>query len=68
MSDIHVAIGRWHDGDGEGLPLHEYLGMTWAEYAAWAETGELLEGSPYADNKINLMSSQNSASQKGKTS
>ena len=30
-------VDRWHEGDGEGRELHEYLGMTQAEYAAWLE-------------------------------
>lgn len=34
---IDDRLGRWHDGDGEGLPIDEYLGMTHGEYAAWAE-------------------------------
>lgn len=24
---------EWHLGAGEGLELHEYLGLTWSEYA-----------------------------------
>lgn len=35
--DIDDFIGRWHDGDGQGMRLHEYLGLTWDEYARWAE-------------------------------
>lgn len=34
MNDM---IDAWHDGAGDGLELHEYLGMTWEEYAAWVE-------------------------------
>lgn len=34
MDDL---IGRWHRGEGGGLALHEYLGLSWDEYAAWAE-------------------------------
>lgn len=28
------AVNRWHEGAGAafGVPLHSYLGMTWAEY------------------------------------
>ena len=29
-------VEAWHTGDGEGLELHEYLGMTWDEYGDWA--------------------------------
>ncbi len=32
-------IEAWHNGAGEGMELHEYLGMTWVEYAAWVREG-----------------------------
>ncbi len=34
---IHDYIELWSDGE-EGLDqeLHEYLGLTWNEYSAWA--------------------------------
>lgn len=36
------AVGWWHIADGvEDAPLHEYLGMDWAEYRHWARTGQL---------------------------
>lgn len=35
--EIDGAIDRWHEGEGEGLGLHEFLGMTWGEYRLWAE-------------------------------
>lgn len=28
------AVDDWHNGDSK-LPLHEYLGFTWDEYARW---------------------------------
>lgn len=31
-------IDKWHDTD-QSQPLHEFLGMTWDEYAAWVEAG-----------------------------
>lgn len=31
-----ALIEAWHRGDGAGLELHEYLGMTWEQYKAWA--------------------------------
>lgn len=37
--DIEVKVDAWHNGAGEGRTLHEYLGMTWGEYAHWVETG-----------------------------
>lgn len=37
--DIHDAIDQWHDDEGlsNDLELHEFLGLTWVEYKAWAE-------------------------------
>jgi hypothetical protein len=29
-------VRRWHRGEGRGKPLHEWLGLTWAEYSDWA--------------------------------
>ncbi len=53
MKDIHAAITLWHDhGDLFEGPLHEYLEMSWDEYARWAETGVLPEGSPWADGRL----------------
>jgi hypothetical protein len=47
MSDISAAIEAWHDDPDTTLPLHEYLGMTWEQYATWAETMVLPADSPY---------------------
>lgn len=35
--ELDDAVAAWHDGDGDGLELHEYLGWTWEEYGAWVE-------------------------------
>lgn len=29
---IDHLIERWHNGEGTGLQLHEFLGMSWKEY------------------------------------
>jgi hypothetical protein len=34
LSDIDDYIDRWHDGSST-LQLHDFLGLTWDEYAAW---------------------------------
>lgn len=36
MSDeeFESKVEEWHEGDSK-LELHEYLGMTWEEYAAY---------------------------------
>jgi hypothetical protein len=36
------AVGEWHDSDSD-LPLHEYLGLTWDEYAAVVSSPRLTE-------------------------
>lgn len=35
--DINDYIHKWHLGDDISLELHEYLGMTWDEYAQWVQ-------------------------------
>ncbi len=39
--EIDDAIDLWHDGGGKGLALHEFLGWTWEQYAAYVERGEI---------------------------
>ena len=34
--EIDDFVDRWHDGDAT-IPLHEFLGFTWDEYALWVE-------------------------------
>jgi hypothetical protein len=41
--EIHDYLDIWHDGSDNDLELHEYLGMTWEQYAVWAESGVLPE-------------------------
>lgn len=38
--NVDDRIDAWHGGDGEGQELHEYLGWTLGEYAAWVERNE----------------------------
>ena len=36
--DIDNYVDAWHDsGPDETRKLHEFLGMTWDEYARWVE-------------------------------
>jgi uncharacterized UPF0160 family protein len=40
--NIHDLIGEWHDGDpNDSTPLHEFLGLTLAQYFKFVETDEL---------------------------
>jgi hypothetical protein len=41
LDEIDDYIDAWHDSDSD-LELHEYLGMTWEEYSAWAVKPKLL--------------------------
>ncbi|WP_107316338.1 hypothetical protein [Achromobacter xylosoxidans] len=41
-NEIDDFVDAWHEGDGEGLELHEYLGMTWEEYSIWATSPSIL--------------------------
>ena len=47
LEAIDDKVEAWHEGDGDGLDLHEYLGMNWDEYAVWAK-----EPSVWARQKI----------------
>lgn len=41
VDDIEDRIAEWHaSAESAYQPLHEYLGMTWEEYAAWVERRE----------------------------
>lgn len=33
--DYDELIDRWHNGAGNGMPLHTFLGMSWDQYAEW---------------------------------
>lgn len=45
--DINAHVVHWHDApagsDAAKVDLHEFLGMTWEQYARWAATGQLPE-------------------------
>jgi hypothetical protein len=41
--ELDDLVDLWHEGAGGDLPLHEFLGMTWAEYAAWTRDGTMPE-------------------------
>ena len=44
LDDIDVFVERWHtEPEGEGISLHDYLGMTWAEYSCWVMNPNSLE-------------------------
>jgi hypothetical protein len=36
-SALDDLVDRWHEGDGLGMELREYLGMSWDEYCRWVE-------------------------------
>ena len=38
--NIHDLIEKWHESDSEKT-LHEYLGLTFEQYAYWVKTDEL---------------------------
>lgn len=37
QDEIDDFIDLWHEGDGQGRPLHDFLGMTKDEYDLWVE-------------------------------
>ena len=38
---VETKIEEWHDAEGGGVPLHEWLGWSVEEYAAYVERGKL---------------------------
>ncbi len=40
-TDADEFVDRWHHSDSE-QPLHDYLGLTWDEYALWTEKPQTL--------------------------
>ena len=56
MREIDEYVAQWHRLK-PNLPLHEYLGMTWDEYAAWVDDPDIISaiitarrlGKPFAD-------------------
>jgi hypothetical protein len=43
LDEIDDYIDEWHDSDSSNdLELHQFLGMTWAEYSLWAIKPSLL--------------------------
>ncbi len=39
---VEAEVQRWHESPENGIPLHEFLGMTWEEYARFAESPDAL--------------------------
>lgn len=39
MSDLDDLVEQWHTSPDDDGPLHEFLGMTWEQYAEWTRTG-----------------------------
>jgi hypothetical protein len=47
-ADIDAYVEKWHNSDSE-LELHEYLGLAWDGYRAWAADKTVLESFLRAD-------------------
>jgi hypothetical protein len=43
LADIDDWIDAWHVAPNNSGPLHAYLGLTWEEYAAFAERPSSLD-------------------------
>lgn len=41
--DLNAAIDRWHASDTDA-ELHQWLGLTWEQFAAWVERGTPPDG------------------------
>lgn len=43
LREVDEDVKRWHESTGPACPLHEWLGMTHAEYALWVERPAILK-------------------------
>lgn len=43
LADADDWVVAWHDSPDDGKPLHQHLGLTWGEYAAWVASPDRLE-------------------------
>jgi hypothetical protein len=41
LDDYEQQIETWHATEEDGQPLHEYLGLTWEQYSALVEKGQV---------------------------
>jgi len=41
QEEVEARTEQWHQGDGAGMELHEYLGWSQDQYAKFVETGKL---------------------------
>lgn len=39
--ELDDMIQAWHEGAGGDIEIHDYLGITEAEYIEWFKTGEV---------------------------
>lgn len=42
IDDVDDFVERWHESDSS-MSLHEYLGMSWDDYALWVGGADELE-------------------------
>ncbi len=42
LTEIDDYIDKWHETEPEAEPLHDFLGMSWEEYAMWVAEPEIL--------------------------
>lgn len=40
-TELDDLVDYWHTHKELKMPLHEYLGWTWHEYALWVHTSEM---------------------------
>lgn len=50
-AEVEAAVETWHREYGCGGPLHEYLGWTWPEYAAWVSNPDKIPARPLAHGR-----------------
>lgn len=60
LDEIDDYVDKWHDGDGQNLELHEYLGLNDEEYSLWLTSPSQLANIIFArEHKIPLQQALN---------
>lgn len=42
LEEVDDFVDEWHEGAGNGVPLHTYLGMNRSEYSLWTVDPDVL--------------------------
>jgi hypothetical protein len=50
-AELDDAVANWHAGEGDGLSLAQFLGLSAGDYAAWVERGRPVPNETIPDDQ-----------------